>query len=169
MKKVLITLIIVAFSTYTFSQTGLKIGHINSQELLQAMPESDSAQVKLEKAAKDLQTQMESMKVEINTKYQDYLGKRDTYSDLIKQTKEQEIQELQQRLQQFSQSAEEDIQKQRTETYKPILDKANKAITEVGKENGFSYILDLSAGTIIYHADNTIDVLPLVKQKLGLK
>jgi outer membrane protein len=169
MKKVLLALIVVAFSTFTFAQTGLKIGHINSQELLQAMPESDSAQSKLEKAAKELQTQLETMQVEFNNKYQDYLAKKDTYSELIRQTKETELQEMNQRIQQFQQTAEQDIQKQRTETFKPILDKANKAIADVGKENGFTYILDLSAGTVIYHAENSIDVLPLAKTKLGLK
>lgn len=169
MKKVLIALIIVASSTLAFSQAGLKLGYINSQDLLAAMPESDSAQVKLEKAAKELQTLMEGMRVELNTKYQDYLAKRDTYSELIKQTKETELQEMQQRIQQFSQTAEEDIQKQRADTYKPILDKANKAIADAAKENGFTYIFDISAGSVIYHAENSIDILPLVKQKLGLK
>ncbi len=50
-----------------------------------------------------------------------------------------------------------------------FLDKANKAIAEIAKANGFTYILDLSAGTVIFHSDNSTDILPLVKQKLGLK
>ena len=167
MKKVLLILSAFVFTAGLFAQT-LKIGHINSQELLAAMPESDSAQVKLERSAKDLQAQLESMQVELNNKYQDYIGKRDTYSELIKQAKETELQEMQQRIQQFSTVAEQDVQKQRTETYKPILDKANKAISDVAKENGFTYILDLSAGAVIYHADNSIDLLPMTKAKLGL-
>ena len=145
------------------------IGHINSQELLQAMPESDSAQVKLEKAAKELQSQLESMQVELNNKYQDYISKKDTYSDLIRQTKETELNQMNQRIQQFQSTAEQDLQKQRTDIFKPILDKANKAIAEVAKENGFTYVLDLSAGTVIYHSDTSVDILLLVKQKLGLK
>jgi outer membrane protein len=169
MKKAFITIIAVALTTCIFAQTTLKIGHVNSQELLQAMPESDSAQVKLEKAAKELQSQMESMQVEFNNKYQDYISKKDSYSELIRQTKETELQEMNQRIQQFQTTAEQDIQKQRTEIFKPILDKANKAIADVAKANGFTYILDISSGTVIFHADNSIDILPLVKQKLGLK
>jgi outer membrane protein len=169
MKKIIFLFITVVFSAALFAQTTLKIGHINSQELLQAMPESDSAQAKLDKAVKELQSQLEAMQVELNSKYQDYVSKKDTYSDLIKQTKEADLQQMNQRIQQFQANAEQDIQKQRTEIFKPVLDKANKAIAEVAKANGFTYVLDLSAGTVIFHADNSIDVLPLVKQKLGLK
>jgi outer membrane protein len=169
MKKIFISLVAVTFSTALFAQSGLKLGHVNSQELLQAMPESDSAQVKMEKAAKELQEQLEAMQVEFNNKYQDYISKKDTYSELIKQTKETELQQMNQRIQQFQGTAEQDLQKRRTETFKPVLDKANKAIAEVAKENGFTYIFDLSAGSVIFHAENSTDILPLVKQKLGLK
>ena len=169
MKKIVFLFVSVVLSTTIFSQTTLKIGHINSQELLQAMPESDSAQAKLDKAVKELQSQLEAMQVEFNSKYQDYVSKKDTYSDLIKQTKEADLQQMNQRIQQFQTNAEQDVSKQRTEIFKPVLDKANKAIAEIAKENGFTYILDISAGAVIYHSDNSTNILPLVKQKLGLK
>ncbi|HEY9124253.1 MAG TPA: OmpH family outer membrane protein [Bacteroidales bacterium] len=169
MRKYLVILFAAAFISTAGAQTAIKLGHINSQELIEAMPESDSAQKKIEKLTKDLQSQLETMQVELNNKYQDYLSKRDTYSDLIKQTKENELQELNQRIQTFSQNAEQDLQKQRSGLYKPILDKANKAIADVSKENGFTYIFDLAGGLIIYHAENSTDILPLVKAKLGLK
>jgi outer membrane protein len=169
MKKIIFLFIVAAFSLTLFAQTNLKLGHINSLELFQAMPESDSAQAKLEKAVKELQSQLEAMQVEFNNKYQDYVSKKDTYSDLIRQTKEADLQQMNQRIQQFQANAEQDVQKQRTEIFKPVQDKANKAIADVGKENGFTYIFDISAGTVIYHADNSINILSLVKQKLGLK
>jgi outer membrane protein len=168
MKKVLLTILTVAFATTIFAQGSLKLGHINSQELLQAMPESDSAQLKLEKASKELQDQLQAMQVELNNKYQDYLAKRDTYSELIKQTKESELQEMQQRIQQFQQTAEQDVQKQRADLFKPILDKANKAIADVAKDGNYTYILDITQGAVIYHAENSSDILALVKTKLGL-
>ena len=169
MRKIFISFIAVVFSAAVFAQTGIKLGHINSQELLQAMPETDSAQVKMEKAAKELQEQLEAMQVEFNNKYQDYVSKKDSYSELIKQTKETELQQMQQRIQQFQGTAEQDLQKRRSETFNPIMDKARKAIAEVAKANGFTYIYDLSAGCVIFHSENSTDILPLVKQKLGLK
>ncbi len=121
MKKSIVLIIAVVLSATIFAQTNLKIGHINSQELLQAMPESDSAQAKLDKAIKELQSQLEAMQAEFNNKYQDYVSKKDTYSDLIKQTKEADLQQMNQRIQQFQANAEQDVQKQRTEIFKPVL------------------------------------------------
>jgi outer membrane protein len=170
MKKLAIVLFLCAISSFgIFAQTNLKIGHINTSELIQAMPETDSAQTKLEKMQKDLQNQLESMQVELNNKYQDYLSKRDTYSDLIRQTKEDELQNIQQRIQQFAQTADQDLQKKRTDLYKPILDKANKAIEEVAKENNFTYILDSGSGVVLFHSESSLDIMPLVKAKLKLK
>jgi outer membrane protein len=169
MKRIIFLLIVVALSTTIFAQSGIKLGHINSQELLQAMPESDSAQAKLDKAVKELQSQLEAMQVEFNNKYQDHVGKKDTYSELIRKDKEADLQQMNQRIQQFQANAEQDIQKQRTEIFKPVLDKANKAVSDVAKENGFTYIFDLSGGTVIFHSDNSINILPMVKLKLGLK
>ena len=168
MKKVFLTIAVLAFTTVAFAQTSLKIGHINSQDLIQAMPENDSAQVKIEKVAKDLQDQFQTMQNEYGNKYKDFVSKRDSYSELIRQTKSSELQEIEQRIQQFQQTAEQELQSQRVNLYKPVLDKANKAIAEVAKSNGFTYILDLSQGSVIYYDETSTDISPLVKQKLGL-
>lgn len=168
MKKVFLTIAVLAFTTVAFAQSTLKIGHINSQDLIQAMPENDSAQVKIEKVAKDLQDQFQTMQNEYGNKYKDFMSKRESYSELIRQTKTSELQEIEQRIQQFQQTAEQELQSQRVSLYKPVMDKANKAIAEVAKSNGFTYILDLAQGGVIYYDEASTDISPLVKQKLGL-
>jgi outer membrane protein len=166
----LFTLSLIAFiSICGIAQQPVKFAHINTQELIAAMPESDSAQAKIEAAYKDLQSQLEAMQVEFNNKYQDYQSKSSTYSDLIKQTKEAELQDLQQRIQQFQQNADQELQKTRAGIFKPILDKANKAISDVAKENNYTYVFDTSTGVVIYKSETSTDLLPIVKQKLGLK
>jgi len=146
----------------------LKFGHINSRELLAAMPESDSAQANIQKLASDYERQMEEMQVELNNKYDTYLQNRDTYTDLIRQTKEADIQEMQQRIANFEQMAQQDLQTQQGEMMRPILEKANLAIQEVAKENDFIYIFDVGSGNPIYWSEKSIDVLPLVRTKLGI-
>ena len=91
-----------------FGQATLKLGHINSQELFIAMPESDSAQKKLEKAKNLMQTTLEQLQVEFNKKYEDYnkLTQDATSSELILKTKEDELRSLQERIQTFQQQAE---------------------------------------------------------------
>jgi len=168
MKNLILTIVVFVIPLLLSAQTTLKIGHINSQDLMQAMPESDSAQVKLEKMTKDLENQFQAMQKEYDNKYKEFVSKKDTYTELIRQTKSTELQEIGGRIQQFQQSAEQDIQLQRMNTYKPILEKANKAIAEVAKENGFTYILDLAQGGVIFYSETSTDILPLTKQKLGL-
>jgi outer membrane protein len=109
------------------------------------------------------------MQVEMNKKYDDYLNNRDSYTDLIRQTKESEISDLQSRIQQFETIATQEIQTKRTELLRPILDKANGAIKNVAETNNFIYVFDISQGNPIYFSDQSIDILPLVKVKLGLK
>ena len=163
---------IIAVLLLMFTASGLyaqKFAHINSQELLAAMPESDSAQAQIERLAKNYESQLEEMQVELNKKYDDYLTSRDSYTDLIRQTKESEISDLQSRIQQFQTIASEELQNKRTELLKPILDKANGAIKNVAEANNFIYVFDISQGNPIYFSDQSVDILQLVKDKLGVK
>lgn len=155
-------------SAATISAQNLKFGHINSQELLAAMPERDSAEAKLKKFAKNLQEEIETLQVEFNKKYQDYLQKKATYTDAIREMKEKELQDLQQRSQEFEQTAQQDYQKQQGDLMKPIVEKANAAISKVAKANGFLYVFDVSTGSVAYFSDQSTDVLPLVKKELGI-
>lgn len=150
------------------SAQNLKFGHINSQELLSAMPERDSAEAKLKKYAKDLQDQIETLQVEYNKKYQDYLQKKATFTDAIREMKEKELTDLGQRAQEFEQTAQQDYQRQQGELMKPVMEKADAAIKKVAKANGFTYIFDLGAGGVIYFSDQSIDILPMVKKELGI-
>lgn len=150
------------------SAQNFKFGHINSQELLAAMPERDSAEAKLKKYAKDLQDQIETLQVEFNKKYQDYLQKKATFTDAIREVKEKELNDLQQRSQEFEQTAQQDYQRMQGELMKPIMEKADGAIKKVAKANGFTYVFDIGSGVVMYFSDQSIDVLPLVKKELGI-
>jgi outer membrane protein len=172
MKRIIVLLAVtVFFLNGTLGQTTLKLGHIDSRILFAAMPESDSAQKRLEKSATQMQTTLEQLQVEFNKKYEEYLTltKDASASELIVRTKEEELQSLQQRIQTFNQQAEQDIANQRTELFRPIQDKAIKAVSDVAEENGFTYIFDTAGGVLVYTSPDSQDILPLVKKKLGLQ
>ena len=172
MKNILTKLIITffVFSALTVNaQDKLKIGYINSQELLSAMPESDSAQKKIESLAKEHESALDEMTVEFNKKYEAYNKNMSTFSELVKASKEAELQDLQNRIQTFQQTAQEDLQKKRAELFKPVQDKALKAVSQVAEENGFTYILDSGTGAVVFESSTAQDILPLVKKKLGLQ
>ena len=166
-KLVVITLFL--FSGTTVNAQNYKFGHINSQELLSLMPERDSAEAKIQQYAKELEAELEIMNVEYNNKLNDYIEKQDILTPLVKQTKEQELSEFQSRIQDFTANAQQDIQQQEAQLIQPIIQKAEKAIKDVAKENGFTYIFDLSRGAVIYFSEQSEDILPLVLKKLGLE
>jgi len=167
--KLALIVILVTGVTNIFAQKNFKFGHVDSNALMQVMPERTTAQKSLEKFANELEKELEVMQVEFQNKYQDYLSKADTLSNIIRQSKEAELQDLQLRIQKFQETAQQELSKKETELIQPIIDKARKAIEEVGKENGYTYIFDLGTGPIIYFSQDSDDVLPLVKKKLGLE
>ncbi len=168
-KKGFLLLAVALFiSGFGYAQSSLKIGYINSNKLMGIMPEADSAQAHVKAYAAGLQKQMQSMAQEYQSKVRDYQSNVGTMSDLIRQTKEKEISDLQQRIQAFQASADKDVQKKQQELFQPIITKVKNAIDAVGKENGYNYILDVSQGVVLYYG-NGDNITPLVKKKLHLK
>ena len=168
LKFTLITLVVLVAGLTNLQAQTLKFGHVNSADLIQMMPETkvaDSAQVKYRKS---LEEQMKTMTAEYQNKLNDYQSKAGTMQDAIKATKEKELSDLGDRIQDFQQTAQESIQKKKEELYGPILKKAEDAIKAVAKEKGYSYIFDTSAGVVL-HAQESDNIMPLVKAKLGIK
>jgi outer membrane protein len=154
-------------SSGLYAQT-LKFGHINSAELIQAMPQTKQADSTLKKFAESLDSQLKTMSIEYQTKLQSYQSKADSMPDAIRQVKEKELYDLQTRIQDFQQTAQESIQKKKEEIYGPILKKAEDAIKTLAKEKSYSYIFDTSVGAVVF-AQESDDVMSMVKAKLGIK
>lgn len=159
---------VVLFSAFGYSQSGLKLGYIDSNEILSLMPETDSLQQELKNYADYLDQQMSTMGMEYQTKLQQYQENVATMSDLIRQTKEKEITDLQQRIQAFQQSADQDLQSKQQELFNPLIEKVKKAIDEVSRENKYNYVFDVGTGALVFF-ENGDNILPLVKAKLGIK
>jgi len=111
---------------------------------------------------------LKNMQSELETKYADYTVNEKTYSELIKTTKQKELQDLNDRIQTFQSTAQEDWQNKENELLTPLFNKAKKGIEDVAKENGYTYIFDTSGGVLLYF-EPTDDIAPLVKKKLGIK
>ncbi|MCK4992125.1 MAG: OmpH family outer membrane protein, partial [Bacteroidales bacterium] len=72
-------------------------------------------------------------------------------------------------LQNYNQTAQQDLQQQQGLVMQPVMEKARAAIDEVAKENGLLYVFDLSQGNPIYTSEESLDMIPLVKAKLGVQ
>ena len=163
MKKIIITMLL-ALPMLASAQ---KFGHINTQELFAQMPEVAQVKLKMDTINSQYETQLASMQEEIQKKYQDYQAQEATMSDAIKQIRQQELQDLQSRLQQFYQIAEQDIQRKQQELLTPVHEKMAKAIKAVGEREGYTYIFDSAA--MVHIGADAQDVTPAVKKELGIK
>ena len=165
LKKITLSLGILCI---TLAVNAQKFGHITSEELLQAMPEYDTAQQNVQNLRSEYDLEIERIQVEINKKIEEFNQTEVVMSNLIREAKASEIQEMQARLQNFAQTAQQDLQQQSMIMIQPVMDKARTAIDEVAKEQGLLYVFDLSQGNPIYTSEESVDMLPLVKAKLGL-
>ena len=132
------------------------------------MPQTKQADSTLKKFGESLDSQLKGMTVEYQTKLQAYQSKADSMPDAIRTTKEKELTDLGNRIQDFQQTAQESIQKKKEELYGPILKKAEDAIKDIAKEKAYSYIFDTSLGSVIF-AQESDNIMPLVKARLGIK
>jgi outer membrane protein len=163
MKKLIIICILAVAAVGTYAQ---KLGHIDSQLLLGAMPEKDVVEKELQAYASELEGHLNGMK----TQYEPKIAEVQSNPDLpqaILDAKIKEIQELEAAIQEFQVTANQDLSQKEAELLKPMIDKAQNAIDNVAKDNGFVYIFDSSTGVTVFNGGE--DVLPLVKAHLGLE
>jgi outer membrane protein len=134
------------------------------------MPEREVATKAMAKMQTDLETQLGVMQKEYQTKGQEYVAlvKQANVTDAIRQAKEADIQSLQERISTYQQTAQEQLQKEESKQFQPIVEKARKAIADVAKEQGMLYVFEVNS-VLYYNATQSTDMMPLVKTKLGLK
>jgi outer membrane protein len=165
-----VIVLLVGCSLWTggFAQT--KIGHLNSDELIKSMPETDSISKILSALSDEYQKLGEELDVKYNQALDAYNTQLETLKPLEKKLKESELLDMQKRIQTFAAESKTDFQKRQQELYQPVYLKAQNAIKEVGKENNLLYILDSAQGLILYQPeDESYNILPLVRKKLGIK
>jgi outer membrane protein len=165
-----ITFSLLLFVGASASAQTLKFGHIDFQGLISTMPEREVAQKAMAKMQSDLESQLSVMQKEYQTKGQEYVAlvKQANVTDAIRQAKEADIQSLQERITTFQQQAQENLSKEESKQFQPVVEKARKAIGEVAKEQGMMYVFEVSQ-VLYFNAAQSVDLMPLVKTKLGLK
>ena len=164
--KLVLAISVIALCSNVSAQ---KIAHINIQELITSMPEYDSASVKIEKVRQELEKTIEEMQVEFNRKSDELQKNQANLTDLVKQSKTEELTTMYQRLQSFQQQASESFQMESDKLLQPVYEKANKAIEAVAKEKGVDYVISDNPQILFFKAVGTMDLLPAVKQHLGIK
>ncbi len=166
MKLSVVLLFVVAATTV--NAQNLKFGHIDLQALIQVMPERATA----ETSFNNFQSDLEDVLAEMQTNYQQKLKELEQLgegaSEIKRNAKVTEIQDIQQRIQNYQVTAQQQLQQKQGELLQPVFDKAEAAIGEVAKEQGLMYVFDTGSNVVLYKSNQSMDVLPLVKKKLGI-
>ncbi|MEH6306080.1 OmpH family outer membrane protein [Olivibacter sp. CPCC 100613] len=151
-----------------------KIGHVNSQEILLLMPEYKTANQALETFVGTKRTEIQQMDAERQKKITTFMDKQKTRSEANKeavdkelQTLSTEIQQMEGRMGEVQQKAEQEVGAKREEVFQPVFEKAEKAIQAVAKEKGYAYILDIAQQSVLYFEGGD-DISAAVKTKLGI-
>jgi len=163
-KSILVIIALVLVSN--IEAQDLKFGHVDIQKMVAELPEKVTADKALQTEATKLEEQLNVMRAELEKKYTDYMAQRDSLPDLIRATKEKDMQDTDQRIQQYSQMARQSLGQKEQQLLQPIIQKVQTAIAEVGQEQGLIYIFDISSQVVLYHSTASVDCAPLVKAKL---
>lgn len=163
MKKVILMLALA----FPMLATAQKLGHINSQELLAAMPELKVMQAQLDTLANQYEMQYANMQEEFNKKVVDFQQNQATMTAGVREFRQQELAEMEQRIQLFGQTAQKDLQTKQQEFLRPIQEKMSAAIKKVGAAEGCTYVFD--SMVTLYIADDALDLMPAVKKELGIQ
>lgn len=169
MKKSLLflSLTLILNSSSLFAQKSAKFGHVNAAELINLMPERKVAMARMDTVTKEMEKQLQEMAAEFRAKQEKYVADASKLSEVLKADREAELQNLSTRIQSFQQQAEESLQSKQQELMEPIITKAKKAIEQVAKENGYTYIFDTSTGALLFWEESD-NVINMVKKKLNL-
>jgi len=164
LKSLFIALLMALPMTFTYAQS--KVAHIDTQKLIGEMPEVIAAQKQLEQLEKTYTSEIENTYKEFQTKAQSYSADAANQTDVTNQARQKELETMQQNINQYRETAAQDLQKKQVEMMRPLYDKARAAIEKVAAAQGFDYVLDASAGGSVIMAKGK-DLMADVKAELG--
>lgn len=163
-KKILL-MAAVALPLLASAQT-LKVGIVDTNEIIGKMPETTAAQNTLNEAQKKYQAELQNIDAEFQRQLEEFQNMKEDELPAIKDRKARQLQETQQKGEAFQQQVIQDLQRQQEELMAPVIQKVKSAIESVGKEGGYTLIQEMAGQ--LYFAAPVEDITPLVKAKLGI-
>jgi outer membrane protein len=161
MKKLILMIMLMA-PLATFAQ---KFGKVNTQTIMQSLPEISKINGELEATAKQYENDLKSMQEELQRQSDAYDKGKSTMNATAQQQKEQELQQLYQKIQQTYSDNQQALQKAQQEKMQPVITKVRNAINNVGKTGGYTYIFE--EGVAVYTGTNVEDVTSKVQAEIG--
>lgn len=167
MKK-LIAIAVLFFGMVSFTNAQTKVAHINTQQLISAMPEMKEAKDEFDKLQQSLGADIQASVTEYRNKLTQYTNEAPGKTDAENDSRKKELAELETRIQEAQAAAQKTAEQKYIDLTKPIQEKALAAIQKVARAQGFAYVLDETPGSGLLLADGT-NLMDSVKKELGIK
>ena len=165
MKKILA---IAAMALLTLAASAQKLGRVNFTELYQLAPEADAAREQMNAMQAEAEETFNTMVEEYQTKMNQYQQKNATWTAAIKDAKEKELVDIQNRIQDFQQSISQELQQKQAELMNPIMEKAQKAVQDLAKAQGIVAVFD-SGSALYFDETAVVDLTAAARKALGIK
>jgi outer membrane protein len=165
MKSLLVALVLIMGATSFVNAQ--KMAHIDTQALIESMPETKAAQNELERIRKTFEAEISSMLRELQSKYTLYESEANTKTEDENRKRAEELQSVERKIGEYRQNASTDLQKKEGDLFSPLFEKAKKAIEKVAKDKGVQYVMDATPGSGLIVAEGE-DLLAAVKRELGI-
>ncbi len=166
MKKIIL-IMAAAVLALSASAQNLKFAHVNFNELVMLMPEADAARSQMEASQKEAQETYQTMIEEYQAKAQKFQQNQATWTAAIKESKQKELTDISNRIQEFDQSIQQELQQQQAQLMAPIQQKAIDAVNNLAKEGGYIYVFEESSLLYIDKAQST-DLTPAARKVLNI-
>jgi outer membrane protein len=146
-----------------------KIGHINSEAIMQTLPEAVDAQKTLDQLVSQWEGELQKMQSEWKRKFDDYDRRKLILTDQARAEAERELRELDQsiadyRNKKFGQNGE--LFQKQNDVMKPIQNKIFQVLDEIAKEDGYDYVFDRSGEILLLYANDKNDLTQKVISRM---
>lgn len=167
-KLILLTLVILASSAIVKAQT---FGYLNTEKILQAIPEYTNAQQQIDRLKKQYEAQIDAEMKVVETMYNQYQAEKQTLSSSQREIRESEIikrERAAKELQKTYFGQEGALSNRSLELLSPIKDRVQAAIEKVAVEGGIILVFDIATAQGIIYNNPANDLTTKVLKKLNI-
>ena len=165
MKKIFLFAAMALISAAAFAQP--KFAHVNFQELYQLMPEADQARATMTASQNEAMETYQTMVEEYQSKLTQYQQKASTWTQTIRESKEKELMDMEQRINEFQTNIQQELAAQQNELMAPLVQKAQETVSNLAKAGGYIYVFDAPQMLYIDPAQST-DLTPAARKALNI-
>jgi outer membrane protein len=161
-------LLVVAVFAGNLAKAQVKLGYVNISQLVQSMPDTKNIQDQVNAYSKQFIDQLTTMNNDFQAKAKDYEAHKATMTDAARTAKETELSDMQKRLQEYSNTSQQQVENRSNELAKPLFDRVRAAVALVAKEKGYTYVINTAQTDLVVSPPGD-DLTNDVKAKLGIK